>query len=69
MSAPETTPIEDSGVLVDIGVRKLGQEAYQYWRCCDCGTDFANRCCNGKQISACPWCFPDSRPWTNGRGL
>jgi RecJ-like exonuclease len=25
--------------------------------------------CSGHRISLCPWCCPDSKPWTNGRGI
>jgi len=42
-------------------------------RCIDCGTEYLHldnkTICNGKEITRCPWCRPDSKPWTNGRGI
>ena len=42
------------------------------YKCCDCGTEypFINERirCNGHEITLCPWCREDSKPWTNGRG-
>lgn len=43
-----------------------------YLECVDCLTVYqtiqgATRC-NGHVISLCPWCRPDSKPYTNGRG-
>lgn len=67
-----TTATEKTGVLRYIGRFKLARQVYDYFRCVDCGTEFpeidGSASCNGHKISRCPWCRPDSKPWTAGRG-
>jgi hypothetical protein len=65
---PDPSPAK-TGALRHIGEHKLGLAWYHYWRCVDCGSDYAAGRCNGHEIGLCPWCRPDSKPWTNGRGL
>lgn len=62
-----------TGELVHDGQHKLGLDAYDYWRCIDCGTTYpvlgwGKPSCNGHKIDLCPFCRPDSEPWKNGRG-
>jgi hypothetical protein len=58
-----------TGALIPFGMLKLGTQMHHYWRCVDCKTDFAGSQCNGHVVKLCPWCRPDSKAWTNGRGL
>ncbi len=66
-----------TGRLIDAGHHKLGAfERYRYSKCVDCETMYPHSnqkalgpSCNGAMIDLCPWCRPDSKPWTNGRGL
>ena len=43
---------------------------FDFYECTDCGTSYI--CfggipyCNGVEISLCPWCRPDYRPFHNG---
>jgi hypothetical protein len=67
MSTPAIA--QKTGILDFVGEKRLGVNAHQYFRCRDCHTDYAAARCNGRQIDLCPWCRPDSKPWTNGRGL
>lgn len=66
------TDTEKTGVLRYIGRYKLAHQMYDYFRCVDCGTEFpqigGSASCNGRKIARCPWCRPDSKPWTAGRG-
>jgi len=52
---------------------QLGLVRYNYFACADCKTEFpqigGEIRCNGHNIAQCPWCRPDSKPWTDGRGL
>lgn len=61
--------VQKTGALLSQGMQKLGTQTHYYWRCVDCETDFAGCACNGHPIELCPWCRPDSKAWTNGRGL
>ena len=40
--------------------------------CPECKTEFHTSHglikCNGRAITWCPWCSPDSKPWAYGRG-
>jgi predicted RNA-binding Zn-ribbon protein involved in translation (DUF1610 family) len=60
------------GTLKDVGVGTLGLAKYRYSACLTCGTEYPHLgpgpSCNGHQIHRCPWCRPDSQPWTHGRG-
>lgn len=73
---------QTTGALVSIGWHKLSGDDVEFVQCADCKTDFPKMpdrtpeaygfgvpMCNGHMISLCPWCRPDSKPWTNGRGL
>lgn len=67
---------EKTGKLFCVGIKMLGAYSYEYFRCVDCGTEYPTTStnkgfgvsCNGHLIDLCPWCRPDSKPWTNGRG-
>jgi hypothetical protein len=46
----------------------------QFVRCVDCGielrwTSWGVALVNGYEVHSCPWCSPNSKPWTNGRGI
>jgi hypothetical protein len=47
-------------------------DGHDLYRCLDCRTVYpvisGKIRCNGHVIRLCPWCRPDSRPWTSGRG-
>ena len=60
-----------TGRLIDIGILNADCfSAFRYYECVDCGTRYPDARCNGKETGGlCPWCRPDSKPWTNGRGL
>ena len=59
---------------------KLEQISNRLYRCIDCKTEFIyipedvnpldseGIRCNGYKITLCPWCRPDSKQWTDGRG-
>jgi len=61
-----------NGKLIEIGIKTYGLQKYNFFECEDCKTIYPEMCgkiiCNGHIIDQCPWCRPDSRPWTNGRG-
>jgi len=67
------------GELEYIGRKPLGYIQLEYYKCKDCGTEFpstprsceegAKAMCNNTPINVCPWCRPDSKPFTKGRGL
>lgn len=48
-------------------------EPEHYFMCKECKTVFpmidGEIKCNGYITDQCPWCRPDSKPWTYGRGL
>jgi uncharacterized protein CbrC (UPF0167 family) len=71
----ETT--NKTGELKFVGNFKMGgpsQPYYPYFECIDCGQQYPDLgpgvSCNYELIGMlCPWCRPDSKPWTNGRGM
>ena len=64
-----------TGRLTFSGRKNLGAwSRFEWYRCIDCGTEYpresgSSTMCNGKVISVCPWCRPDSAPWKDGRGV
>jgi hypothetical protein len=74
---------EKTGELKSIGEFGFGWYKHECFECVDCGTVFPKLKeynprtdefemhikCNGHKINKCPWCRPDSTPWTNGRGI
>lgn len=74
MSNDHISPAQKTGKLRDIGVHRLGiANSYRYSECIDCGSQYPHvrfgASCNGHDITLCPWCRPDSAPWTAGRGV
>jgi hypothetical protein len=68
MTNDQTTPAK-TGALRYIGEFNLGVFArYRYYACVDCGSEYPDAQCNGRMLTLCPWCRPDSEPWKNGRG-
>ena len=69
------TDAQKTGRLVFAHRKPLGLWGiYDWYECVDCHTAYprvsgGSTTCNGKIISLCPWCRPDSEPWKNGRGL
>lgn len=62
-----------TGRLILVGKKPLGFQMYEWWGCVDCAADYPRPpggavTCNGRVITLCPWCRPDSEPWKNGRG-
>lgn len=73
---------EKSGALRYMGEKPYGAcQTLPFYKCVDCGTEFPEIKnlevfpptvaikCNDADINLCPWCRPDSKPWTNGRGV
>lgn len=70
MLAQGVSRITTTGLLEERFAHSRTSEKLSF--CVDCGTgyhiDSQGRVkCNGSVILRCPWCRPDSRPWTNGR--
>lgn len=62
-----------TGKLIDRGLKSYGfDEKIQFFECVNCESNYpviaGEISCNGVVIELCPWCRPDSKPWTNGRG-
>ena len=72
MSEIVTTEKQKTGRLISIGIKKYCNIKYEFRACVDCGTEYivmgGRLMCNDHEISLCPWCRPDSRPWFAGRG-
>lgn len=67
-----TAPEHRTGALRYIGERPLGLDRYRWSECIDCHSLYPHIdgrvSCNGRAITLCPWCRPDSRTWQAGRG-
>lgn len=64
---------QKTGRLKSKGWGKLSGQRVEVFECEDCTTRFTREpsrsmTCNGHVIDLCPWCRPDSKPWTKGRG-
>lgn len=51
---------------------RLGK--FGFFECVDCGSRYRKASdghikCNDANITLCPWCRPDSKPFKYGRGL
>lgn len=66
---------DKTGKLVSIGRQQLGYATIEHYKCVDCETTYpasssdAIAVCNSIEIDLCPYCRPDSKPFTHGRGL
>ena len=71
--AKQAATTTKTGYLTFEGPKPLGIETYNWWKCVDCQTLYpeihGRPSCNHVGLTKCPWCCPDSKPWTNGRGL
>lgn len=68
-------PISTTGTLKFSEITPYGLlTEVEWWKCVDCQTVYygghsqKGAQCNGWKIAKCPWCRPDSEPWTHGRG-